>query len=175
MLYRLDHVVPAVSPDAWIAPDADVIGRVTLHKESSVWFHAVLRGDEEPIEIGEGSNVQDFCMLHADPGFPLTVGPNVTIGHHVVLHGCTIGEDSLVGIGSVVLNGAKIGANCLIGARSLITEGKEIPDGSVVMGSPGKVIREVTEQDRASMALNALHYVERGRAYRKGFAPVDQG
>jgi carbonic anhydrase/acetyltransferase-like protein (isoleucine patch superfamily) len=173
MRYRLDDIVPDVSPDAWIAPDADVIGRVVLRKDASVWFHAVLRGDEEPIEIGEGSNVQDFCMLHADPGFPLTVGPNVTVGHHVVLHGCTIGEGSLVGIGSVVLNGARIGANCLIGARSLITEGKEIPDGSVVMGAPAKVVREVTDEDRASIQLNTLHYVERGRAYRKGFAPVD--
>jgi carbonic anhydrase/acetyltransferase-like protein (isoleucine patch superfamily) len=170
MRYSLDDIQPTVSPESWTAPDADIIGKVTLHKDASVWFHAVLRGDTEPIEIGEGSNVQDFCMLHTDPGYPLQVGRNVTIGHNVVLHGCTIGDDCLVGIGSVILNGAKIGANCLIGARSLITEGKEIPDGSVVMGAPAKVVREVTEQDRASMALNTLHYVERARAYRKGFA-----
>jgi carbonic anhydrase/acetyltransferase-like protein (isoleucine patch superfamily) len=174
MRYRLDDRLPDVAADAWIAPDADVIGRVTLGPKSSVWFHAVLRGDQEPIEVGEGSNVQDFCMLHTDPGFPLRVGRNVTVGHHVVLHGCTVGDESLVGIGAVILNGATVGANCLVGARSLITEGKAIPDGSVVMGAPAKVVREVTEQDRASMALNTLHYVERARAYRTGLAAIGE-
>lgn len=174
MRYRLDDRLPDVAADAWVAPDADVIGRVILRPKSSVWFHAVLRGDQEPIEVGEGSNVQDFCMLHTDPGFPLRVGRNVTVGHHVVLHGCTVGDGSLVGIGAVILNGATVGANCLVGARSLITEGKPIPDGSVVMGAPAKVVREVTEQDRAAMALNTLHYVERARAYRAGFAAIGE-
>ena len=174
MRYRLDEIEPDAPQDtSWVAPNADLIGRVHLARDASVWFQAVLRGDTEPITVGAGSNIQDFCLLHADPGFPCTVGDRVTVGHHVVLHGCTVGDGSLVGIGAVVLNGAKIGRNCLIGARALITEGKEIPDGSVVMGAPGKIVREVTDRDLAHMALNSQHYVERAKAYRDGLTALD--
>lgn len=174
MIYALDGIAPVFPEDGdcWIAPDANLIGKVVVESGASVWFGSTLRGDNEKIVIGAGSNVQENCVFHTDMGYPLTVGRDCTIGHKVMLHGCTIGDGSLIGMGATVLNGAKIGRGCLIGAGALITEGKEIPDGSVVMGAPGKVVREVTEQDRASMALNTLHYVERARAYRKGFAPV---
>ena len=141
MLYKLGDVEVVAEGDYWVAENATVLGSVLLKKDSSIWFNAVLRGDTELITVGEGSNVQDGSVLHTDLGYPIKIGPYVTIGHKVMLHGCTIGEGSLVGINAVVLNGAKIGKNCLIGANSLITEGKEIPDYSMVMGSPGKIVR----------------------------------
>ena len=145
MFYDLKDKKPQNSGENWVAPNATIIGDVTLEKNSSIWFNAVLRGDIENINIGEGSNVQDGSVLHTDPGCPLKVGKNVTIGHMVMLHGCTIGDNSLIGIGAVILNKVKIGKNCIIGAKALITENKEIPDNSLVVGSPGKVVREITE------------------------------
>jgi len=169
-VYNLGGVAPElpVEDEYWIAPNAVVIGRVILKKNASVWFGATIRGDNDPITIGENSNVQDGSVLHTDAGSPLDIGPNVTIGHMVMLHGCTIGENSLVGIGSIVLNGARIGKNCLIGANCLITEGKEIPDNSLVMGAPGKVVREVAPAQVRTLRGSALHYVENWKRYRVG-------
>jgi carbonic anhydrase/acetyltransferase-like protein (isoleucine patch superfamily) len=155
----------------WIAPNAVILGKVILKKNASVWFGATLRGDNDPIEIGENSNVQDGSVLHTDTGSPLTIGANVTIGHMVMLHGCTIGDNSLVGIGSIVLNGAKIGRNCLIGANCLITEGKEIPDNSLVMGAPGKVVREVSAEQAQVLTGSALHYVANWKRYQRDLRP----
>ena len=173
-LYNLGNVTPELPNDDeyWIAPTAAVMGRVVLKKNASVWWGAVLRGDNDPVVLGENSNVQDNSVLHTDTGSPLILGANVTIGHMVMLHGCTIGDNTLVGIGSIVLNGAKIGKNCLIGANCLITEGKEIPDNSLVMGAPGKVVREVSEAQAAVMAGGALHYVENWKRYRRELKPV---
>ena len=151
----------------WIAPNAIVIGDVTLGVNASIWFRSVVRGDNEQIIIGTNSQIQDCCVLHADPGFPLTIGNQTSIGHMVMLHGCFIGHKTLVGIGAVILNGAKIGNNCLIGARTLITENKEIPDGSVVMGTPGRVIRKVTSEDKKLISYPARHYVKRWKLYKK--------
>ena len=168
MRYALeDHRVITEGDDWWIAPNAVAIGDVILKRNASVWCGAVLRGDNEPITVGENSNVQDGTVLHTDPGAPLTIGRNVTVGHMVMLHGCTIGDGTLVGIGSVIMNGAKIGKNCLIGARALITEGKEIPDNSMVMGSPGKVIRELTPEQIAGMQQGADRYVENWKRYKQ--------
>jgi len=172
-LYALDGVRPDCHAESWVAPTADVIGKVALAKDSSVWWQAVLRGDNELIAVGDGSNVQDFSMLHTDPGFPLSIGKNVTIGHHVTLHGCTIGDGALIGIGSTILNGAKIGDNCLVGAGALITEGKVFGPGSLIVGSPAKVIRQLNEQQIAGLQLNALHYVENARRYRSGLTAID--
>lgn len=172
-LYSLDDVAPDCHADCWVAATADVIGKVALAKDSSVWWQAVLRGDNELIAVGEGSNVQDFSMLHTDPGFPLTLGSHVTIGHHVTLHGCTVGDGALVGIGSTVLNGATIGENCLVGAGALVTEGKTFEPGSLIVGSPAKAIRQLTEQQIAGMRLNALHYVENAKRYRSGLKALD--
>jgi len=167
MRYTLgDRAVTTDDDNYFIAPNAAVIGDVTLRRDASVWFGATLRGDNEPILIGEGSNVQDGAVLHTDPGFPIVLGKNISIGHMVMIHGCMIGDDTLIGIGSIILNGAKIGRNCLIGANTLITEGKEIPDSSVVMGSPGKVIREATERDLSLIAAAAKSYQRRYRVYR---------
>lgn len=173
--YALGGVEPELPDDGecWIAPTASVMGRVILRKDASVWFGAVIRGDNEPIEVGEGSNVQDGCVLHTDPGFPLTIGRGCTIGHMVMLHGCTIGDGSLIGIGATVLNGARIGRNCLIGAHSLIPEGKEIPDGSLVMGAPGRVVRELSAEQAAGLKEPASHYAQRWRTYRDGLKPLD--
>ena len=157
----------------WIAPNASVIGKVIMEKDSSVWFNATLRGDNEPITLGERSNVQDGCVLHTDMGFPLTLGNNVTVGHMVMLHGCTIGANTLIGVGSVVLNGAVIGENCLIGAGSLIPEGREIPAGSLVMGQPGKVKRELSEDDIQKLVWAGDHYVEKSRQYLENFRADD--
>lgn len=171
MRYTLDGIrVETEGEDYWIAPNAAVIGKVRLDKNASVWWSAVLRGDNELITIGENSNVQDGCVLHTDPGFPLTIGRNVTIGHLVMLHGCTIGDGSLVGIGSVILNGAKIGRNCLIGAKTLIGEGKEIPDNSVVLGAPGKVVKQVTPEQADRTARGTAKYVGNWRRYKAGLA-----
>ena len=151
----------------WIAPTAVVIGKVRLEADAAVWWGAVLRGDNELITIGRGSNVQDNCVLHTDPGFPLTVGPDVTVGHLAVLHGCSIGEGTLVGIGAVILNGAKIGRNCLIGAKSLIAEGKDIPDNSLVMGIPGKVVGEVRPEQAERIRAGTAKYVRNWQRYAR--------
>lgn len=157
----------------YIAPGAVVIGHVILEDQVSIWFNAVLRGDIEPITIGAGSNVQDGAVLHTDAGSPLTVGRGVTVGHKAALHGCTIGDGSLLGINSVVLSGAVIGKNCLIGANALVTEGKHIPDNSLVVGSPGKVIRQLTEEEIAAIHANATRYVENLRRYNESFQPCE--
>lgn len=172
--YALGDVRP-VTPESgafWIAPGAIVIGRCILRENASVWFNAVLRGDNEPIEIGENSNVQDGAVLHTDPGAPLTLGRNVTVGHLAMLHGCTVGDNSLIGIGAVVLNRVTIGRNCLIGAKAFIPEGKTIPDNSVVMGAPGQIVKQVTEAQAMMLQASALHYVENWKRYRDQLAPV---
>lgn len=158
-------LTPAIDSSAFIAPGAHVMGKVTMLKNSSVWFGAVLRGDNEMITVGEGSNVQENSVLHTDMGHPLVIGNNVTIGHQVTLHGCEIGDGSLIGIQAVVLNGAKIGKNCLIGAGALVTEGKVIPDNSVVMGSPGKVVRELSNEDGARISAGSAVYVQRAKHF----------
>lgn len=172
MIYSLDDLVPEIDPDSWVAPNAAVIGRVRLKAGASVWFAATLRGDNEWIEIGAGSNVQEASTLHTDIGYPLTIGAHCTIGHNVILHGCTIGEGSLIGMGATVLNGARIGRDCLIGAGALITEGKEIPDGSLVMGAPGKVIRLLSDEQRAAMRHGAEHYQQNMRRFRDRLTPL---
>ncbi len=173
-LYALGENSPELPEDgsAWIAPDAAVIGRVILGRNASVWFNAVLRGDNEPLTIGEDSNVQDGSIFHTDMGFPLTVGRGVTVGHRVMLHGCTVGDYSLIGIGATVLNGAKIGKNCIIGAHTLITENKEIPHNSLVVGSPGKVIRTLDDETAELLKASADHYVENAKRYRGQLKPV---
>ena len=168
MIYQLDERVPELAEGYWIAEGAIVIGSVRLLANSSVWFNAVIRGDNDIITVGENSNIQDCAVLHTDGGYPLTIGRNVTVGHQVMLHGCSVGNNSLIGINSVVLNGARIGNNCLIGANALIPEGKEIPDGSLVMGSPGKVIRQLSSQQIKAVEMSALHYVDNARRYRSG-------
>lgn len=153
----------------WIAPNAMVVGSVVLEPHASIWFNCVVRADNDLITIGENSQLQDGCVLHVDPGFPITIGKNVSVGHMVMLHGCTIGDGSLIGIKSVILNGAKIGKNCLIGANSLITEGKEIPDGSMVMGSPGKVVRALRPEEISRINGVAGNYVKRYQLYNRDF------
>ena len=167
MFYDLENKKIKNSGDNWVAPTATIIGDVTLKKNTSIWFNAVLRGDIENIYIGEGSNVQDGSVLHTDPGCPLRVGRNVTIGHLVMLHGCTIGDNSLIGIGTVILNNAKIGKNCIIGAKALITENKEIPDNSLVVGAPGKGVREVKEKEKKAVFENTKHYQDNWKKYSK--------
>ena len=165
-LYALGDVAPQVAEGAWVAPGCYVVGNVVLEARASVWFGGTLRGDNECITIGAGSNVQENCVLHTDMGFPLSIGAGCTIGHKAMLHGCTIGENSLVGMGATVLNGAVIGKNCLIGAGALITENKVIPDNSLVMGAPGKVVREVSEAQVQVLTLSAIHYQENMRRFR---------
>ena len=171
MLYQLDDLQVRVEGDYWVADNATVLGNVLLRQDASVWFNAVLRGDTELITVGEGSNVQDGSVLHTDLGYPINIGAHVTIGHKVMLHGCDIGDGSLIGINAVVLNGAKIGKNCIIGANALITEGKEIPDNSMVMGSPGKIVKTLTEEQGAAIRIGAKHYVEHARRFRNGLQP----
>jgi carbonic anhydrase/acetyltransferase-like protein (isoleucine patch superfamily) len=166
MIYDLEKNVPEINADSWVAPNAIIIGKVKLEKNSSIWFNAVLRGDIEKIIIGENSNIQDGSVLHTDPGCPLTVGKGVTVGHMVMLHGCEISDDTLIGIGSTILNKAKIGKNCIIGANTLVTENKTIPDNSLVLGSPGKVIRKVTDDEIKVICENAKHYVENSKRYK---------
>ena len=173
MIYELEDRRVRAEGDHWIAESASVIGNVLLRNNASVWFGAVIRADNELITIGENSNVQDLSVLHTDPGFPLTIGSNCTIGHKVMLHGCTIGDNSLVGINAVVLNGARIGKNCLIGAGALITEGKEIPDGSLVVGAPGRVARSLTPEQIAGLTRSALHYVQNMQRFRRALRPQD--
>jgi carbonic anhydrase/acetyltransferase-like protein (isoleucine patch superfamily) len=172
-LYELDGQCVS-TPGAgrcWVAPNAVLIGKVVLEEDASVWFGTVIRGDNEPIRIGARSNVQEGCVLHTDPGFPLTVGPDCTIGHMVMLHGCSIGRGSLIGIGSIILNGAKIGEECLVGANTLIAEGKEIPPRSMVLGSPGKIIRQLTDEDVKRFGGAAGRYVANWKRFASGLKP----
>ena len=173
-VYALGALAPQLpsEDEYWIAPTASVMGDVILKKNASIWWGAVARGDTDTLTIGENSNVQDGSVLHADKGMPLLIGANVTVGHMVMLHGCTIGDNSLIGIGAVVLNGAVIGKNCLIGANALITEGKVIPDGSMVVGQPGKVIRELTEGQIAALEMSAQHYVQNWKRFAAELKPI---
>ena len=171
-LYSLDGNSPTIADDTWIAPDANLIGRVVVEEAASVWFGSTLRGDNEPIVIGAGTNVQENCVMHTDLGYPLTIGAGCTIGHKVMLHGCTLGENTLIGMGATILNGAKIGSNCLIGAGALITEGKEIPDGSLVMGAPGRVIRQLDDAAIEGLRKSAKHYQDNMRRFRAGLKPA---
>ena len=167
-IYELDGMTPQIDDSAWVADSAQVIGQVKLGKDASIWFGTVLRGESDLITVGEGSNIQDASVLHADAGVPLTVGCNVTVGHQVMLHGCTIGDESLIGIGAVVLNGAKIGKNCLVGAGSLVTEGKEFPDGSMILGSPAKVVKQLSAEQIEGLRRSARHYVENAQRFKSG-------
>lgn len=171
MKYSLGDRKVICKGDYWIAPNAIVIGSVVLENNASIWWNCVLRGDSDTLTIGENSQVQDGSVLHADPGFPLTLEKNVSVGHMAMLHGCTIGEGSLVGIGAVILNGAKIGKNCLIGARAFIGEGKEIPDGSMVLGMPGKVVRQLSADEISRINRISEHYVQNSRRYRNELKP----
>lgn len=172
-LYALDGIAPEIDPDAaWIAPTAVLIGRIIVHAEAGIWFGVVARGDNEAITIGARTNVQENSVLHTDMGYPLTIGEGCTIGHKAMLHGCTVGDNTLIGMGATVLNGARIGKNCLIGAGALITEGKEIPDGSLVVGAPGKVIRELDEVAIAGLRKSAEGYVRNARRFAGGLVDV---
>ena len=167
-IYELDGHAPQMADSAWVADSAQVIGDVTLAEDVSIWFGSVLRGDTSNLRIGAGTNIQDGSVLHADPGKPLVVGERVTVGHQVMLHGCTIGDESLIGIGAVVLNGAKIGRNCLVGAGALVTEGKEFPDGSMIIGSPAKAVRELSPEQIEGLRQSAQHYIDNARRYKSG-------
>ena len=172
-VYQLDTLTPAIDDSAWIADNAQVIGDVVMDANSSVWFSAVVRGDTARIHIGEGTNIQDGSVLHADVGVPLSIGQRVTVGHMVQLHGCTIGDESLIGIGAVVLNHAKIGKHCLVGAGSLVTEGKEFPDGSMILGSPAKVVRQLTPEQMEGLRRSAQHYVANKNRFKAGLKRID--
>ncbi len=172
-VYRLDDNTPERHESAWVAENAAVMGNVVMAENSSVWFSATVRGDNEPIHIGARSNVQDGSVCHSDPGSPLIIGEDVTIGHLAMIHGCTIGNGSLIGIGATVLNGAVIGENCLIGAHALVTEGKVIPDNSVVMGSPGKVVKTLSSEQAAKLKMGAQVYVVNAKRFRDGLERVD--
>lgn len=167
-IYALGDVAPQIDDSAWVADSAQVIGDVHLGADASIWFNCVVRGDNETMVIGRGTNIQDGSVLHSDRGSPLTIGEDVTVGHQVMLHGCTVGNFSLIGIQSVVLNGAKIGQYCLVGAGSLVTEGKEFPDGSLIMGRPAKVVRELTPEQIEGLRLSAAGYVANARRYKAG-------
>ena len=167
-IYQLDDLSPAIHDSAWVADSAAVMGNVTLSEDSSVWFGVVIRGDTETITVGKGTNIQDNIVLHADHGMPLVIGENVTVGHQVMLHGCTIGDGSLIGIQAVVLNGAKIGKHCLVGAGALVTEGKEFPDGCMILGSPAKAVRQLTEAQIEGLKMSAQHYIDNARRYKAG-------
>ena len=172
MIYELDGIAPEIAADAWVAPDANLIGQVVLEAEASVWFGCTLRGDNEEIRVGRGSNVQENVVIHTDMGFPLVIGAHCTIGHKAMLHGCIIGEGSLIGMGATILNGAKIGKGCLIGAGALVTEGKDIPDGSLVMGAPGKVVRTLDAAAQERLLASAAHYRENAARYRAGLRAI---
>ncbi|MCF7700607.1 gamma carbonic anhydrase family protein [Loktanella sp. M215] len=171
-IYALGNLTPDLADDVWIAPGAHVLGRVRLEPGSSVWFGATLRGDNELISVGQGSNIQENCVLHTDMGFPLTIHAGCTIGHKAMLHGCTIGANSLIGMGATVLNGAVIGANCLIGAGALVTEGKVIPNGSLVMGAPGKVVRQLDDAAIGRLRASALHYSENAARFARDLKEI---
>jgi len=165
-IYQLGDAAPAIDPSAYIADSANIIGKVSIGAGASVWFGVTIRGDNEPIAIGENSNVQENCILHTDMGSPLTIGKNVTVGHQAMLHGCTIGDGALIGIQAVILNGAVIGKNCLIGAGALVTEGKDFPDNSLIIGTPAKVVRTLSEEEIANLHGNSANYVERGQFFK---------
>lgn len=173
-LFAIDGVEPEIADaDAvWIAPDATVIGRVSIGRDCGIWFGAAIRGDNEPIVIGDETNVQENTVMHTDPGCPLTIGKGCTIGHRALLHGCTIGDNSLIGMGAIVLNGAVIGENSLVGAGALVTERKEFPPGSLIVGSPAKAVRTLDEAAIAGLKASAQHYVANARRFRKGLKPV---
>ncbi|MBC7484319.1 MAG: gamma carbonic anhydrase family protein [Rhizobacter sp.] len=171
-IYRLDEQTPRLAGTAWVAESAQVIGNVELAEDTSVWFGAILRGDNELLRIGKGSNVQDGAVIHSDPGFPVSLGENVSVGHRVMLHGCTVGDGSLIGIGAVVLNGAKIGRNCLVGAGALVTEGKDFPDGSMIIGSPAKAVRELTLEQIEGLRRGAVHYVQNAKRFKAGLVKI---
>ena len=162
-----DKKLKTADDNFWIAPNASVIGEVNLERDASIWFNAILRADNEPITIGEGSNVQDGAIIHTDPGFACNIGKKVTVGHMAMLHGCSIGDGSLIGIGSVVLNGAKIGKNCIIGSKALVTEGMDVPDGSMVLGIPGKIKKTLTEEEQSVVPLGADHYIDNYKKYKQ--------
>ena len=174
-LYSLDGIAPETPPEGqwWLAPDAHLIGRVRLAKDVGIWFGAVLRGDNEWIEIGEATNIQEGCVLHTDMGAPLRIGAGCTIGHRAILHGCIIGENSLIGMGATVLNHVKIGRNCLVGANALVTEGKEFPDNSLIVGSPARAIRTLDEAAAAGLRASAAGYSERWKQFAKGMKRID--
>lgn len=173
-LYTLDGVAPRLPAPGryFVAPGAQLIGRIELKEDANVWFNCALRGDNEWITIGERTNIQDNSVLHTDMGFPLTIGADCTIGHNVILHGCTIGHTTLIGMGATILNGAKIGNNCLVGANALVTEGKEFPDGSMIIGSPAKVVRQLTPEQMEGLRLSALHYIENARRFKSGLRKI---
>ncbi len=173
-LYEIDGMKPETpgEDNYWVAPDANVIGQVNIGENVGIWFGATLRGDNEPISLGKNTNIQEATIIHTDPGFPVSIGEGCTIGHRAIIHGCTIGDNSLIGMGATVLNGAKIGRNCLVGANALVTEGKEFPDNSLIVGSPAKAIRTLDEKSAAGLALSAKHYVENWKRFKKGLKPV---
>lgn len=171
-IYEFEGTAPTIAETAWVADSAQVMGDVTLADDANVWFGVVIRGDTAPITVGRGSNIQDQSVLHADLGFPCTVGEGVTVGHQVVLHGCTVGDGSLIGIGAVVLNGAKIGKGCLVGAGALVTEGKEFPDGAMILGSPARVVRQLTPEQLEGLRQSAEHYVANARRFRTGLKKI---
>ena len=171
-IYELDGISPELGDGAWVADSAEVIGRVYLGKNANVWSQVVIRGDNEPIRIGAGTNIQDAAVLHSDYGWPLTLGESVSIGHQAMVHGCTIGDGSLIGINAIVLNGAKIGKNCLVGAGALVTEGKEFPDGSLIIGSPAKAVKNLSPEQIAEMSRISTHYVDNAMRYRNGLKKI---
>ena len=172
-LYAIDDAAPSVPEDSWVAPSADLIGDVRLGHGVGIWFGAVIRADNTPIVVGDRSNVQEGAMMHSDPGVPLTVGAGCTIGHHAILHGCTIGDNVLIGMGATVLNGAVIGENSLVGAGALVTEGKSFPPGSLIVGAPARAVRTLPEDAIARLRLSAEHYDARQRAYKRGLRRID--
>lgn len=174
-LYAIDGIRPVLPASGrfWIAPTATVIGRVTLEDDVSIWFGTVIRGDNEPIVLGEGSNIQENCVLHTDPNFPMTLGRNVTVGHAAILHGCTVGENSLIGMGATVLNGARIGRNCLVGSNALVTEGKEFPDNSLIVGAPARVVRTLDDEAAARLQKTAAHYQHNWKRFAAGLERID--
>lgn len=171
-IYELDGIAPRIPETAWVADSAQVMGDVELAEDVSVWFGVIIRGDTETIKVGARSNIQDASVLHADEGLPLIIGDDVTVGHHVTLHGCTVGDGSLIGMGAVVLNGAKIGKGCLVGAGALVTEGKVFADGSMIVGSPARVIRQLTPEQLDGLKLSARNYVENARRFRTGLHKI---
>ncbi len=172
-IYALGDVSPRIDGSAWVAETAQVIGNVELAQDVSIWFGTVMRGDNEPLRVGNGTNIQDGSVLHSDRGKPLTIGANVTVGHKVMLHGCTIGDGALIGIGAIVLNGARIGKNCLVGAGALVTEGKEFADGSMIIGSPAKAVRDLTPEQIEGLRQGALAYVDNARRFRDTLKRID--
>jgi carbonic anhydrase/acetyltransferase-like protein (isoleucine patch superfamily) len=172
-IYQLGELVPDIAPSAYIADSAIVVGKARIEANASIWFNVSIRADNDTITIGENSNVQEACVLHTDPGYQLTVGNNVSIGHQAMLHGCSIGDGSLVGMQAIILNGAKIGRNCLVGAGALVTEGKEFPDNSLIIGSPAKAVRTLSEEQIAGLRAAAAHYVERAAQYRKDLKRIE--